>query len=270
MKRIFFILILLNFSAAKALCQTFTVRDLVTLSTLPSKNIGHFMNKNGFFNYSGNPGIDTMEATFIPKIKFKKNDSIPQRNIDLYQQPDAKYFTLHISSLQEYLDGEQSLIRSRFIFDKTKDISKDSSMLFQKANVAIEATRQTLDSVTRYTFKLKVKKIPDSIVYAEDLLQFDSHEFLASYFGEKNVRNDLYYFSEKELKKCSVLFNGTRHQAVFVWGDENNLANLSYILVSNALPTKGGRENALVDGNNQWNCQNGIHSGIPAMMRCVK
>jgi hypothetical protein len=205
-----------------------------------------------------------MEASFVPKIKSKKKDSIPpQRSIDLYQQHDARYFILHVSSLQEYLDGEQSLIKSRFIYDKTKDITRDSSMLFQKANIAIEATRQTRDSVTRYTFKLKMKKIPDSIAYAEDLLQFDSHEFLASYFGEKNVRKDLYYFSEKELKKCSVLFSGTRHQAVFVWGDENNLADLSYILVSDALPTKGGRDNALVDGNNEWNCQNGIHSGMP-------
>jgi hypothetical protein len=264
MKRIFFILILQNFSAAKAPCQTFSVHDLVTLAALPSKNISHFMNKNGFINYSGNPGIDTMKAIFVPKIKFKKNDSIPpQRSIDLYQQYDARYFILHVSSLPEYLNGEQSLIKSRFIYDKTKDISKDSSMLFQKGNIAVEATRQTQDSVTLYTFKLKVKKIPDSVTYAEDLLQFDSHEFLASYFGEKNVRKDLYYFSEKELKKCSVLFSGTKHQAVFVWGDENNLADLSYILVSDALPTEGGKENALVDGNNEWNCQNGIHSGMP-------
>ncbi|MEP6952084.1 MAG: hypothetical protein ABI863_22530 [Ginsengibacter sp.] len=263
MKRILLILIVQNFAAMMSSSQSFTVRDLVTLTTLPSQNIGHFMNKNGFVNYSNNPGIDTIQASFIPKTKFNKKDSVPKRSIDLYQRPDAKYFILRVSSLPEYLDGEQSLIKSHFIYDKTKDISKDSVMLFQKANIAIEAKREILDSITRYTFKLREKKIPDSVVYAEDLLQFDSHEFLVSYFGEKNVRKDLYYFSEKELKKCSVLFNGTRHQAVFVWGDENNFSNLSYILVSNILPTEGSKKNALLEGNNEWKCQNGIHSGMP-------
>ena len=213
---------------------------------------------------AANPGIDTMEASFIPKIKAKKTYSGPQRSIDLYQQHDSRSFILHISSLPEYLDGQQSLIKSGFVYDNKKDISKEPSMLFQKANITIEATREVQDSITQYTFKLKEKKIPDSIVYAEDLLQFDSHEFLVSYFGEKNVKKDMYYFSEKELKKCSVLFSGTRHQAVFVWGDENNLNNLSYILVSNVLPTEGGcKQNTPLDGNNEWKFQNGIHSGMP-------
>ena len=122
------------------------------------------------------------------------------------------------------------------------------------------------DSVAKYTFKLKQRKIPDSVLYAEDLLQFDSNEFLESYFGEKNVTKDLYYFSEKELKKCSVLFNGTLYQAAFVWGDENNLDNLSYIIVSNLLPTKDGKQNSIVNENNAWKFQNGIHHGMDSKM----
>ena len=70
--------------------------------------------------------------------------------------------------------------------------------------------------------------------------------FLVSYFGEKNVTQDLYYFSENELKKCSVLFSGTLYQVAFVWGDENNLDNLSYIIVSNLLPTKKGKKTVLL------------------------
>jgi hypothetical protein len=263
MKRILLIIILQNFTAIKAPSQSFTVHDLVTLATLPSKNIGHFMYKNGFVAYSGDMGIDTMKASFIPKIKANKTYNGPQRSIDLYQQHDSRYFILHTSSLSEYLDGGKSLIKSHFVYDNNKDISKEPSMLFQKANITIEAITEVQDSITQYTFKLKEKKIPDSIVYAEDLLQFDSHEFLVSYFGGKNVKKDLYYFSEKELKKCSVLFSGTPHQAVFVWGDENNLNNLSYILVTNVLPTKDAVKNNPLTGNNEWKFQNGIHSGMP-------
>ena len=48
-----------------------------------------------------------------------------------------------------------------------------------------------------------------------------------------------------------------------MWGDENNLNNLSYILVSNVLPTKEAEKNNPLTGNNEWKFQNGIHSGMP-------
>ena len=51
-------------------------------------------------------------------------------------------------------------------------------MLFQKANIDIQSITEVADGITQYTFKLEVKKIPSAIMYAEELLQFDSHEFL--------------------------------------------------------------------------------------------
>ena len=87
--------------------------------------------------------------------------------------------------------------------------------------MTIETEAVDEDSTHEYCFKLTIRKMPAKIKYAEDLLQFDSHEFLTSFFGKQNVKKDLYYFSEKELQKCSVLFSGSRYQVVFVWGDEN-------------------------------------------------
>ena len=135
-------------------------------------------------------------------------------------------------------------------------------MLFQKGNIVILASSQKNDTASQYTFELRVKKIPERIKYAEDLLQFDSHEFLVSFFGPQNVKRDMYYFSEKELKKCSVLFSGTKYQVVFVWGDEKNLDNLLYVLVPHVLPTKGAEENNPVTGNSEWQFQNGIYPGM--------
>ncbi|MEO8413978.1 MAG: hypothetical protein ABI472_09975 [Ginsengibacter sp.] len=262
MKRILLLLILQIFVASIARCQSFTVRDLVTLASQPSQNISHFMYRNGFVSDNSNSEPGTIAASFTQKIKSKKNYDGPLRSVDLFEKQDAKYFIFHTSSLQEYLDGAQRLIKSGFAFDKAVNRNPDTPMLFQKANISIEAIKELVDSNTRYTFTLKEKRIPDSIAYAEDLLQFDSREFLASYFGEKNVREDLYYFSEKELKKCSVLFSGTKYQAAFIWGDENNFANLSYIVVSNVLPTKGGERNGLLEENNAWKFRSGIHSGM--------
>ena len=262
MKKILLILILYNFASGAADGQSFTIDNLVKVASLPSKDIDHFMNRNGYVLTSSKLENEAMEASFSVKVKKNKPYIGPKRTINIYLKDDSKYFTLHTSSLNEYVDGQRSLIKSGFFYDKQKDVSKDTSILFQKGNTLIQATAGEDDGIPRYSFKLKVKKIPSAIKYAEDLLQFDSHEFLVSFFGEQNVKKDMYYFSEKELKKCSVLFSGTRYQVVFVWGDDNNLNNLLYILVPHALPTAGAEKKNPVTGNNEWQFRNGIYPGM--------
>ena len=113
-----------------------------------------------------------------------------------------------------------------------------------------------------YTFLLKKRELPSSVQFAEDLLSFDSHEYLVSYFGETNVQKDVYYFSEKKIKKCSVLFGNSNRQVVFVWEDENNLCKLSYILISGILPTENGLPFNDNIGRNKWVFKSGIYSGM--------
>ena len=262
MKKILLILILYNFASGTADGQSFNIDNLVKVASLPSKDIDHFMNKNGYVLTSSKLENEAMEASFSIKVKKNKPYIGPKRTINIYLKDDSKYFTLHTSSLNEYVDGQRSLIKSGFFYDTQKDVSKDTSILFQKGNTLIQATVGEDDGIPQYSFKLKVKKIPSAIKYAEDLLQFDSHEFLVSFFGGQNVKKDMYYFSEKELKKCSVLFSGTRYQVVFVWGDENNLNNLLYILVPHALPTAGAEKKNPVTGNNEWQFRNGIYPGM--------
>ena len=262
MKKILLILILYNFASGTADGQSFNIDNLVKVASLPSKDIDHFMNKNGYVLTSSKLENEAMEASFSVKVKKNKPYIGPKRTINIYLKDDSKYFTLHTSSLNEYVDGQRSLIKSGFFYDEQKDVSKDTSILFQKGNTLIQATAGEVDGIPQYSFRLKVKKIPSAIKYAEDLLQFDSHEFLASFFGEQNIKKDMYYFSEKELKKCSVLFSGTRYQVVFVWGDENNLNNLLYILIPHALPTAGAEKKNPVTGNNEWQFRNGIYPGM--------
>jgi hypothetical protein len=262
MKKILFLLLLQNFVSIKSHSQSFTVHDLVTLSTLLPKNIDNFMSKKRFEISFGEPGNDTMGVTYSIKTNGKKIYDGPQRAVDMLIKYNERYFTFHTSSLNEYLDGKQSLIKDGFFYAAEKDVTKDSLMLFQKDNISIETSAEVRDSMNEYIFKLKARKIPDSVIYADDLLQFDSNEFLVSFFGEKNVKKDMYYFSEKELKKCSVLFSGTLYQAVFIWGNETALNNLSYVLVTNVLPTEGGRQNAYNYENNKWKFKSGIYSGM--------
>ena len=228
---------------------------------VPSKNIDHFMRKKGFEVAAVKTDSMGTQATFMIKLKKNNTYSGTKRSIDISIHEDCKYFILHTASGEDYIEGEKTLVQLGFFYDTKKVIDSTASVFFQKGNITIQARPDNENNDLKYTFILKERKIPSTVKYAEELFQFDSHEFLVSFFGEQNVKKDMYYFSEKELKKCSVLFSGTKYQVVFVWGDENNLNNLLYILVPHVLPTAGAEKISLT-GNSEWQFKNGIYAGM--------
>ena len=237
-----------------------SIDELIRVSTLPSKNIYNYMNRKGFILSDSKFDSVTTSAKFIQKKCYNNQ---PKKSIDIYiLKDDSKYFTLHTSAAKEYFEGEQSLVKSGFFYDTLKNLNTDHQILFQKANITVNATSITSDGITEYSFCLRQKAIPSILKYAEDLLQFDSNVFLESFFGKQNVKKDMYYLSEKELKKCSVLFSGTQRQVIYVWGDDVYLNNLSYIIVTNKLPTQGAKDSDPLSGNNEWELKNGIHLGM--------
>jgi len=222
------------------------------------------MNKNGFASHKTRQDDNLIMTSYFEKNKAKKTDSVTIRSVDLYKKDDIHYFALRTSSINEYLEGRRQLIKAGFVYDIKKDTSKATSMLFQKKNISIEAICGIEGDTTEYTFLLQKKELPHpaTIQHAEDLLSFNSHEQLVSYFGQKNVKKDLYYFSEKKIKKCSVLFGNSTRQVVFVWEDENNHYNLSFLLISNIIPTASAQKFDDILPNNKWELKNGIHAGM--------
>jgi hypothetical protein len=246
--------------------SSFTVDDLLDLSSLPSKKIGNYMEKKGFAPASRTTDKNMPATSFFEKTKRRKRDTAVAitRNIDLYKKGNSLFYALHTLSQDDYKNG-QVFLRNAGFFCSSKNIIEDTAIgLFQKGNVLIETSSKVEDSIQVYTFLLQKKQLPhpDSISFAEDLLAFDSHEYLVSFFGQKNVKKDLYFLSEKELKSCSVIFGNSRRQAVFVWDDEKNMRGLSFVLISDVMPTV---EATNFDGtiyNNEWRLKNGIHAGM--------
>jgi hypothetical protein len=264
MKRLLFIFILLPFVKGAPTSEEFTLDDLLTLSSLSAKDITHFMTKKGYSHQSKSLDDSLVVIHFSPENPQRGNDSLLKRSIDLFNTKDTKYFVLNTSSPDDFIDGKRRLIKAGFFYDSRKEPGKDSSMLFQRKNISIEAITRVKNGQPVYTFLLKKKELPNpaSIRYAEDLLCFNSHELLAGFFGESNVKKDFYFFSDKELKKCSVLFSNSSRQVVFVWDDGNNLCNLSYILISNVIPTLSGKEFDGFISNNAWTLKNGVYCGM--------
>lgn len=262
MKKFFLALFLQSVVLCLVHGQSFTIDDLLQIRN-EGKNLDHFMAKNNFAPGSAFDRNDSV-TTFTERSKSRKKELTSPRTVEVYKKGDARCYAFHTTSLKDFQDGQKRLMKTGYFYDKAKDYTKDSLILYQRKNLAILASFVLKDSMPNYTFLVEEKRIPDitEVKYGEDLLHFDSHEFLASYFGEENVTKDMYYLSEKELKKCSILFSGTNRQVVFVWKDENNLNELDYIILSNVLPTAGAAKFSGVTGNNEWTLHNGIYPGM--------
>jgi hypothetical protein len=266
MTRLLFILILHSIFICGAKAQTITVDDLLTLSNLPTKNVDHFMNKKGFVTGSGSFQYNASAVSFFQKRSKKKRAVPPSviQSVDIYQKEGSYWFTLHTTSVGEWVDGKNRLKKEGFFYDKDVDTSGAVSLLFQKRTISILADSSRKDSSTQYNFSLQLMELPEpgSIQDAEDLLKFDSHEHLATVFGPSNVKKDLYYFTEKQMKKCSILFANTSRQAIFVWEDEGNLRKLAYVIVSSISPTLSAARFSGYVSPNRWITKKGISASM--------
>jgi len=263
MKRIllftFFILLF-----AGAYSQLLTAKDFLTVSAVPVKKFDNYIGRKNFILVNKWFQDDTLINTYRLKIKNKPGDSVLQiKLIETYQKDKDFSFAFFTSSRNEYNDIKKDLKSSGFFCGKEID-SVGMSSLFQKKNISIKVSAQLKDEDTLYSFLFHEEPIPipASIRYAEDLLRFTSHEYLVSMFGEKNVVKDLYYFSEKEISKCSVLFPHTKRQAVFIWADEMNMCRLSHVLVGGNMTTGTSLNYNNVIMENTWVSKEGIYAGM--------
>ncbi|OSZ80562.1 hypothetical protein CAP36_04740 [Chitinophagaceae bacterium IBVUCB2] len=243
--------------------QLLKVEDLLVISSVSPKNLNSHMSKKGFspMPYYVN---DTIKATaFIRKSKEKKAtllSNVPV--VEVFNDEQTDYYTLYLTSAKEYLEGCTRLKNSGFYSNDKLDTN--GSIVFQKNNIVIHAGRDTTTEKKGFSFLLQKKKMPapDQVKFAEDLLQFTSHEYLVAFFGSRNVKKDVYYFSETELKQCSVLFPNTEQQAIFIWKDEDKLSQISYIVISGISPAVNSSSYQGSVSQNKWTLRNGIYSSM--------
>jgi hypothetical protein len=99
--------------------------------------------------------------------------------------------------------------------------------------------------------------------YAEDLLEFTSHEYLVYYFGAKNVKKDIYYFAGNDIVNCSVLFINTKRQVIFIWKDGLNRRKIDNLLFGGQHKLKSQQENDNFIAENSWVLKSGVHASMP-------
>ena len=174
--------------------------------------------------------------------------------------------TYQTSLLTEYKSIIESLKKDGFHCEYEKDSSiTPATYLYQHEGYTAEGCIRNEEGTDWYsvTFFKKNFSPNNNLQTAEELLEFTSHEYLEYYFGEKNVKKDLYYFADNDIVNCSVLFINTKRQVIFVWKDGLNRRRISNLLFGGQHNLKSQQSYESVIAENAWMLKNGLRIGMP-------
>jgi len=244
---------------SKAQKHKVTIEDLTTISFLPSAAYAEYVKQKGFRTIA--ESSVTAETTLFRTNKDKTVRQVISRR----ENAETVFIAFQTTSVQEYLSWQQELEQSKYLpYTQRAGSLPKSIAAFQKGTI-IAKIQQLQDSTPiQFCITLENKKLPlaTAIHYAEDLLELSSHEYITAVFGAANVKKDQFYFSETEANKCSILFPNTSNQVIFVWNDENNYQDISFLILG-GLGNKPS-QTAIFTGNqfHKWRSRQGIYLGM--------
>lgn len=255
MKKILLCFFLLACLYTEGQKSDFSFQSLVDFTNLHGKQFESYIARKGFKPDPSeiNPGI---------YYKKEKKGSI-ERQIEKFEHEDSGSIIFQTTCKQEFLGLAQQLQQEGYASTKENLVCENVSALYQKRHIIIEPKIEQAEDKTLYSYIIQKKNLPAArnIVYAEDLLQLTSHEYIAAVFGENNVRKDVFYFSEKEQNKCSILFPNTNMQVIFIWKDETNRRDISFLIIGGQLKAGSGTSYRQVE-QNKWHSLNGVYKGM--------
>lgn len=268
MKRIV-LFTLLAFSITGGNGQALSAENLFSLSSYSNpKKFDNYLSRNGFAFAGRSVQNDTLLQSYL--YKRTKNFSTPDsinRTITRADVKEQTFITFETESFTEIKHLANELKKKGFICTRELAAIDSTMILFQLRDLTVEASLKNEDTVRKYSlvFHKKVFPKPGDIYYADDLLAFTSHEYLVHYFGENNVKKDIYFFSGNEIAKCSVLFLNTDRQVVFIWGDEENRCKISSLLLGGQQNLQSSIESGKYVEENSWALKSGIRPGMSLM-----
>lgn len=260
--KLFYAFVLVFIHSASAYGQPFHVKDLIDFTGYTvNKFDNHVTKKKEFRRDYYAPQENTIFNNYIQK-QTKDDQTIRTIAIETLAGKTAIHFQ---TSLQQERDVLlQQLKASGFRSYTDGGAATSEGEMLQHGNLRAYTSIEVRDSVPLYTFIIERKELPKAkdLLYAEDLLPLNSHEYLSYIFGEGAVKKDVFYYSDTETNKCSVLFPNTNRQLIFVWNDEKNYSNTAFIVVGGQLKPLGAGQTNLSIEHNLWRSKQGVYSGM--------
>lgn len=234
--------------------QQMELQDIIELLDAPSNKIDNQLSKKGFKRSGYIPGDEKAVLSFM---RMKKDGSDIQ-----YYWIDVNRKYVYETSSQEEFTTLKNEIKAAGFFTPSTDTSSQS-LVYQKKVITIETMTRTIEGVQYYVIKASKKELPQkkAVLFAEDLLILDSHQYLAEMFGKENVKADVFYYSENDTARCSVIFPNSNKEVIVLWKDQVNLRYIDMLIIGGSLkPTNEIATNAV--SFNTWRSIQGPYCGM--------
>jgi hypothetical protein len=263
MKRLlpFFIILLSGLISVNA--QPLSVSNFLNAISLSVSKGEHYISQKGFHLFARQQEKDTMSETYFFRGKRKRNLDTIDRKMERTVCKGGLSLSYYTSSEEEFRAFRAQLHKEGFRTHSKPDSSKTLNEVYQYRDLTawlIELPGEDFKYHCR--IEKKFLPLPRDIVFAEDLLAFDSHEQLEYVFGPGQVKSDLYYFSQNEFSRCSVLFPHTDRQAVFIWQDEINDRQLYYLVFGGQLMLESSKHDDRPIAENAWTLKSKVRAGM--------
>jgi hypothetical protein len=256
---VFLLLILLGFDVQ---AQMLSLDELIQLSNEKQSKLSRKLIKENLVPSERFINADTIFQNYLYGKKRRRaindSDSRYLQEIRIGNKTMLNYAT---TSAEECAQVKDRLRDKGFHCDCE---NKAGPSLYQKNDILVTVTNEPEDTLTWYKFRVErdVLPPPGNIQFAEDFLQYDSHEKLKYVFGESNVRKDVFYLTESEAVQCSILMPNTDRQVIFIWKDQLNRCTISSILLGSTLRGKSSSQVNFAVLENRWNLKTGIRPNM--------
>jgi hypothetical protein len=241
--------------------QQFDLRDLVEFSEYNVQKFDAHLGRKDFKRDYNSPRETQANYNYY-QVKKVKGEGQVRRRFSFVESktPVVRFQT---TSRNEFAKLQDQLQRNGFVCYQ-KNVGGNAPRCFQKAATSINVMTETDDSVLYYTMVVERAPLPKAkdIAFAEDLLQFTSHEVLKAVFGDENVTQDVFHYSESEKNNCSILFPNTSREVIFIWSDEQNFRKPDFLIVGGHLQTFGSKLQDNQLAQNEWRSRQGVFPGM--------
>ncbi|GAB4092240.1 hypothetical protein [Flaviaesturariibacter terrae] len=244
--------------------QQFDLNDLLGFTGYSVSKFDAFLGKKSYRRDYESPHETRTNYNYIEVRKSRKKAAEDVvRKISFQEKSGAPIISYQTTSLEEFNNLRKSLHKKGFItYAEEGDPMKP--LLYQQDNTTVATSVEIRDSLTFYSVKVEKEMLPKmrDIVYAEDLLPLKSHEFLVSVFGASNVTRDVFHYATNDSNFCSVLFANTPREVIFIWDDEENFRDVSFLLIGGNMLTNGTARNSNMVSSNEWRSKQGVYAGM--------
>jgi hypothetical protein len=258
-----FALLLLLTSISQA--QRVDLGDLLSFTSYNVSKFDALMGKKSYVRDYDSPHETHSNYNYVEARKAKKKkpvDSVVHK-LSFLERPTSPVVSYQTTSLAEFnqLRGE---LKKHGFYTCSKEEDASKPVLYQQLNLSVAASVEIRDTVTYYTLKVEKDVMPKmrELEFAEDLLKLRSHELLATAFGTNNVIKTVFHYTESDSNFCTVLFPNTPREVIFIWEDEVNYREVSFLIVGGHLLTDGTANNSDQIMSNQWRSKQGVYAGM--------